>query len=210
MVESWAQSLASLPNSRWNIRIYSFDVYEVFEIGPEVFDSLVDRLQQKLIDLEWDVGSPLHQGSKHGSVSHDSKAKTSPPIVFVAHSLGTWVVKKLTHSMGKTAGFVFLDAGISPSKEGYMQYLIKLTKLCAMQSVHPQRLDELCEFLRHFDDSLDVEGSKSQDLLEWSKYKSSLQSKIVHEFVWMTGDVNSHANQASLWHFGNGTLVLTY
>lgn len=180
--------------------MYSFDVYEVFESGPNRLQSFITRLQHKIVDLDRDQNSPLYHSLTPAFASHDSKAKTSPAVVFVAHSLGAWVVKAVARSLSNSAGFIFLDARVVPSNEGYMQYLIKLTDFYDVESIHRQRLKGLLEFLQKADSIFNAEEAGSRDLPVWNHDTPLLRSRIVNEFVWMTDDINSPSNQASHDH----------
>ncbi|KAJ0120723.1 uncharacterized protein J7T55_015455 [Diaporthe amygdali] len=202
-MESWAQNASKRLQTRFNIRAYSFDVYEVFESGPKRLQTLIAHLQNKVNELDWDEESPLHyrrseikvqRSSKSAMASRDVKGKKSPKIVFVAHSLGAWVVKGLSPSLSGAACLVILDARASSANGDYMQYLFKLTELFAVQSIKPARLEELRRFLQETDNTFNDKELGVQNLATGDQTKSPFQFRIRHESIWISGDVSSPAS----------------
>lgn len=162
-MESWAREVNGKLGDRFNIRVLSFDIYDVFVSGPKRLERISHTLQWNIQRLRENKDSPLYTRSRVVARPDSSEQATfePSPVVFVAHSLGAWVVKSLG-SIPEMLGCIFIDARVPQSNSDYDQYTSDLAELVAFKSMKASMRTSLSENLKQIDSSVsapDVQDS---------------------------------------------------
>lgn len=126
----------------FNIRTFYFDVNDIFASGPRRLEQATETLRQNIERLKSNKNSPLshretpgtHLDSHVVSFRRDTPGQKPPSVVFVAHSLGAWVVKRLG-SLSQILGCVFIDARVCKSQEDYRRYISDISSLFTVRSL---------------------------------------------------------------------------
>lgn len=190
VLESWAREANNKFGDLFNIRVFSFDIYDVFEYGPQRLERTSQTLQYNIQRLRENNNSPLYSRSgdepspkSSGRAGFEQKPSS---FIFVAHSLGAWVVKSLG-SLPEMLGCIFVDARVSPSTGDYDQYTFDLAKLVALKSGKEVLLKSISEYLKQIDNS--VSANRVQHPAKTSSrgnLSQVLEGETVPFAIWMS------------------------
>ncbi|KAI0106911.1 hypothetical protein F4814DRAFT_452124 [Daldinia grandis] len=161
LLETWVTAATNSIRNHVNVRTFAFDGTHVIHNGRHGLSETTIELSQKFAVTSEDRFSPLFlPGAKEGNRNRVPRAA-----VFVAHGLGTWVVKDFLMLFREASnrvdptGLIFLDAPEMPanmtpidvrSEPVISQYLYELTEIYKLQAL-PLKIHELQEKLRMID-----------------------------------------------------------
>lgn len=161
MLENWVTVATNPIRNHVNVRTFAFDGAYVLHNGRHGLSETTIELSQKFAVTSEDSSSPLF----HPGATEDSRDRVPRAAVFVAHGLGTWVVKDFLVLFREASnridptGLIFLDAPEMPpnmtpvdvrSESAVSQYLYELTEVYKLQAL-PIKIHELQEKLRVID-----------------------------------------------------------
>ncbi|KAI2783804.1 hypothetical protein F4815DRAFT_442059 [Daldinia loculata] len=161
LLENWVTVATNPIRNHVNVRTFAFDGAYVLHNGRHGLSETTIELSQKFAVTSEDSSSPLF----HPGATEDSRDRVPRAAVFVAHGLGTWVVKDFLVLFREASnridptGLIFLDAPEMPpnmtpvdvrSESAVSQYLYELTEVYKLQAL-PIKIHELQEKLRVID-----------------------------------------------------------
>jgi hypothetical protein len=166
ILELWIEGSIFAPgvNGRLVARVFSFDGQQLLNEGPDAFKKQSDKLKEKIKTLHTDKASPLSRAlsSKSRVTSRDSSVKSGvrkPALIFIGHSLGSWVVKDALASRSNenlaldTIGVIFVDVPTqhTMTAAGYSAYNQELLeKLCFRRPPRDWLAGSLASIEEHF------------------------------------------------------------
>lgn len=201
VLESWARETNAKLGNLFNVRVLSFDIYDVFETGPKRLERTSQTLQRNIQGLRENKASPLYYRSgvearAESFVRADFKGKPSS-VIFVAHSLGAWVVKSLG-SLPELLGCIFVDTRVPRTNGDYDQYIADLAELVAFQSMKGSVRTSISGNLKQIDTS--VSAHSVQHLAKTpshGNFSRVLEAGTVPFAVWMSPEPGDPALKVS-------------
>lgn len=181
-------------------------MHDVFVSGPKRLEQASLTLQQNIQKLKWDKDSPLcHraddrtlQESRLGSSQLHTNGKKPSSVVFVAHSLGKWVIKSLG-PLPEVIGCIFIDARISQTHEDYDRYVSDITNLFASRPIRESKRTKISDFLRKLDNSVhDQESLDREERPNHGDLFQLLESRPVSITIWMSLSLETTYERFSL------------
>ncbi|KAI0149699.1 hypothetical protein F4776DRAFT_659599 [Hypoxylon sp. NC0597] len=143
LLKSWI-TLATEPIRDWvNVRIFPFDGLHILHTGPPELSKVTQILSDRLKATSKDPSSPLFR-----SVRNEDHNRSSRAAIFIAHGMGSWIVKDLLRLRSKAnnpidpTGLLFFDTPEStrflkpndvPSEVIVLQYLHEFSEMFKMK-----------------------------------------------------------------------------
>ncbi|KAF3057064.1 hypothetical protein GL218_06195 [Daldinia childiae] len=199
VLENWVTVATNPIRNHVNVRTFAFDGAHVLHNGRHGLSEATIELSQKFAVTSEDSSSPLFcPRSKEGNRDRVPRA-----VVFVAHGLGTWVVKDFLVLFSEASnridptGLIFLDApemssSMTPvdvrSESIVSQHLYELTEIYKLQAL-PLKIHELQEKLRIIDMNFRLLTNSRYGICEEIKDASGDRDmytmKMWYDSVWM-------------------------
>lgn len=156
VLEEWSKnSTHTIPHS--TTRAFSFNLHEILIEGRKGLEKVSRRLQKNIKQLAPKL--PLSPEDVKGPTTGETLPHKPPSIIFIAHSIGAWVVKDTLAywTSGNipfdTTGVIFVDAPdvISATEHLYSNYLDSVSQKFSTSRLQypavrqPSTLNYLCD-----------------------------------------------------------------
>ncbi|KAK6949574.1 hypothetical protein Daesc_009657 [Daldinia eschscholtzii] len=208
---NWIKIATDPIRDRVNVRTFAFDGDHVLHNGKHGLSEATIELSRKFAATSEDLSSPLFRSRA------DDKA--SRAAVFIAHGLGTWVVKDFLVLFRKASnrvdptGLVFLDAPETPpnmtpvdvrSSSAVSRYLFELADIYKTQ-VMPLKVNELQDKLRVIDMNFRLLTNSRYGVCEEAKElhedRIVYTMKMWYDNIWMSSTPRLTIESVSLFTF---------
>ncbi|KAI1806557.1 hypothetical protein F4811DRAFT_550792 [Daldinia bambusicola] len=165
LLENWVKLATDPIRNRVNVRTFAFDGDHVLHNGKHGLSDATMELSRKFETTCEDASSPLFQRRVEEANRDREHDRASRSAIFIAHGLGTWVVKDFLVLFRKSenhvdpTGLIFLDAPDTPpnmtpidvrSESAVTRYLYEFTEIYKIQAI-PFKINELQDKLRAID-----------------------------------------------------------
>ncbi|KAI0845647.1 hypothetical protein F5Y00DRAFT_272705 [Daldinia vernicosa] len=199
LLENWVTVATDPIRNHVNVRTFEFDGAYVLHNGRHGLSQTTIELSQQFAVTSEDSFSPLFRRR----TTEGSRNRVPRAAVFVAHGLGTWVVKDFLVLFREASnrvdptGLVFLDAPEMPphmtpvdvrSESAVSQYLYDLTEIYKLQAL-PLKIHELQEKLRvidmNFRQLTNLRYGVCEEIKDADADRDEYTMKMWYDNVWM-------------------------
>jgi len=161
-------------------RSFSFDGQDMLNEGQRGLEKVSGKLKQRIQQLRREETSPLFQlpilspdflPTNATSLRESDKEEPVSSVIFIAHSLGAWVVKDALAYWNSgnlafdPAGVIFVDTPASYGEAAYSSYFEEISQKLSLKPANSQQLsDAELPLRKHFnqidDNFLKFKGSQ--------------------------------------------------
>ncbi|KAI1463175.1 uncharacterized protein F4812DRAFT_469459 [Daldinia caldariorum] len=222
LLENWVKLTTDSIRDRVNIRTFAFDGDHILHNGKHGLSDATIKLSRKFATTCEDPSSPLFRRRVEEGDRDREHDRASRSAVFIAHGLGTWVVKDFLVLFRKAknrvdpTGLIFLDGPDTPpnmtpidvrSESAVSQYLYELTEIYKIQAT-PFKVNELQDKLRTIDMNFRLLTNSRYGVCEEARDKYEERSvytmKMWCDNLWMSSNPRLATESSKMKSFMRG------